>query len=270
MDKRKAFTLIELLVVIAIIAILAAILFPVFAAAREKARQVTCASNLKQIGLGLAQYYQDYDEVLLVVDPYAGGNPNAYQAGPTDPWNNEPNYWIGGRPNHCQVWADFVYPYIKSTGVFLCPDLNPQFTIDNPPLSYAYNVYLSFSAPNTGAYWGANTTQTPMNISKINSPSNVLQVSESAFAGVPYLAPEPNANGGSYEGIALPNNSQGDIAANQVGRCGLCTATTNYARHSQVGVNVLYCDGHVKYSLRQSGLANSTESGWQAYWLPWN
>src|ERR1039457_4282993 len=61
--KRNGFTLIELLVVIAIIAILAAILFPVFAAAREKARQATCTSNLKQIGLGLLQYIQDYDEL---------------------------------------------------------------------------------------------------------------------------------------------------------------------------------------------------------------
>ena len=65
--NRKGFTLIELLVVIAIIAILAAILFPVFAAARDKARQATCASNLKQITLGVIQYEQDYDEMYPIV-----------------------------------------------------------------------------------------------------------------------------------------------------------------------------------------------------------
>src|ERR1700760_1989216 len=68
--RREAFTLIELLVVIAIIAILAAILFPVFAQVREKARQATCASNQKQIGLGILQYVQDNDEIY----PFAAGN----------------------------------------------------------------------------------------------------------------------------------------------------------------------------------------------------
>src|SRR5690349_4121179 len=72
---EKGFTLIELLVVIAIIAILAAILFPVFAQAREKARQTTCLSNTKQMGLGLMMYAQDYDETMTPA--YYYGNPNA-------------------------------------------------------------------------------------------------------------------------------------------------------------------------------------------------
>jgi prepilin-type N-terminal cleavage/methylation domain-containing protein/prepilin-type processing-associated H-X9-DG protein len=97
---RKGFTLIELLVVIAIIAILAAILFPVFAKAREKARQITCASNLKQLGLGIAMYIQDYDENL------PSGNDNV-PATPTADVNG---------------WAAQIMPYLKSNGILHCPD----------------------------------------------------------------------------------------------------------------------------------------------------
>ena len=91
--KRRAFTLIELLVVIAIIAILAAILFPVFAKAREKARQSSCSSNLKQIALSCLQYTQDYDETMVT-----------YYAGASD-----------------YGWEEKVGPYIKNTQVFACP-----------------------------------------------------------------------------------------------------------------------------------------------------
>ena len=97
---QKGFTLIELLVVIAIIAILAAILFPVFAKAREKARQASCASNEKQLGLGFIQYTQDNDEEY----PYNPNNPNL--TGQTG------NYG----------WAGPIYPYVKSTGIYKCPD----------------------------------------------------------------------------------------------------------------------------------------------------
>ena len=97
---RKAFTLIELLVVIAIIAILAAILFPVFARARENARRASCQSNLKQIGLGILQYAQDYDErmVPLYVDANDANASNGFRA-----------------------WSALAQPYIKSAQVFACP-----------------------------------------------------------------------------------------------------------------------------------------------------
>ncbi|BDI31651.1 hypothetical protein CCAX7_37020 [Capsulimonas corticalis] len=94
---HRGFTLIELLVVIAIIAILAAILFPVFAKAREKARQISCVSNMKQIGLGVLQYCQDYDNLVPATDQY-GGSTEAY------------------------IVAARLQPYMKSFQVFKCPD----------------------------------------------------------------------------------------------------------------------------------------------------
>src|SRR6476661_3585247 len=95
--QKRAFTLIELLVVIAIIALLAAILFPVFARARENARRSSCINNLKQLGLGLQQYTQDYDEMLPAGNSAANG------------------FWGQG-------WAGAIYPYVKSTQLYKCPN----------------------------------------------------------------------------------------------------------------------------------------------------
>jgi prepilin-type N-terminal cleavage/methylation domain-containing protein len=106
---HKGFTLIELLVVIAIIAILAAILFPVFAKAREKARQTSCQSNLRQIGLGFVQYTNDYDEKY-----------------PVD-----------------VNWGATIYPYVKSTGVYHCADDTNTASASQVPLSYAFNQNIS-------------------------------------------------------------------------------------------------------------------------------
>ncbi|MEI6431534.1 MAG: DUF1559 domain-containing protein, partial [bacterium] len=96
--SRKAFTLIELLVVIAIIAILAAILFPVFAQAREKARSISCLSNDKQLGLALMMYAQDNDE------RYPFGHVNDADA-----------------EGDAQSWVDSVQPYVKSRLLHRCP-----------------------------------------------------------------------------------------------------------------------------------------------------
>jgi prepilin-type N-terminal cleavage/methylation domain-containing protein/prepilin-type processing-associated H-X9-DG protein len=110
MQKRKGFTLIELLVVIAIIAILAAILFPVFARARENARRASCQSNLKQIALGFFQYTQDYDEKFPLWfadnDGSGAGTPacGTIGAAATD-----------------TGWAEMLQPYLKSTQIYQCP-----------------------------------------------------------------------------------------------------------------------------------------------------
>ncbi len=94
--RRSGFTLIELLVVIAIIAILAAILFPVFARAREKARAVSCLSNIKQLGLGIMMYCQDYDEFFPFNGPHGGDI--------TQKW-----------------WSGRIYPYVKNQQLYRCP-----------------------------------------------------------------------------------------------------------------------------------------------------
>ena len=129
---RKGFTLIELLVVIAIIAILAAILFPVFAKAREKARQTSCLSNLKQMGTALLMYAQDYDEVYMpsgYVIPSLGTDPNVN--------------W----------WRFLIQPYIKNWQVFLCPSSaytgvpsNPAAQLTN---AYGYTSTLNCRAQGT-------------------------------------------------------------------------------------------------------------------------
>ncbi len=136
--RQGAFTLIELLVVIAIIAILAAILFPVFARARENARRTSCQSNLKQLGLGIIQYAQDYDEKL---PGYATGN----------------NGWGG------IGWAGEIYPYVKSGQVYRCPSdtTSPQPSGSGVPVSYAF----------TAIYGGAK-------LSKMESVSTTIGLAE--------------------------------------------------------------------------------------------
>ncbi len=120
--KRLAFTLIELLVVIAIIAILAAILFPVFARARENARKTSCLSNLKQIGLGVMQYTQDYDGIY----PQGRHDPTTIQNVPGTPGDVyrtcHPVAGCGGsNVGKFFTWMDMTYPYTKSTQIYACP-----------------------------------------------------------------------------------------------------------------------------------------------------
>src|SRR6266496_4052376 len=118
--RRTGFTLIELLVVIAIIAILAAILFPVFAQARDKARQATCLSNLKQVGLGLAMYNQDYDEKMPSVCSWGKA------------WNHGSAATLCPPLEKAKVPAyfqDFLVPYVKNEGIWYCPSVGKTHAI---------------------------------------------------------------------------------------------------------------------------------------------
>ncbi|HLI47735.1 MAG TPA: DUF1559 domain-containing protein [Chthonomonas sp.] len=118
---RNGFTLIELLVVIAIIAILAAILFPVFAQAREKARAISCLSNLKQIGLATGMYVQDYDEYFY---------PHRWNSGPdSNPFLQDPvgNATITGAARNKTFWISLLYPYAKNYDLWKCPSAPNAF-----------------------------------------------------------------------------------------------------------------------------------------------
>ncbi len=177
--SRSGFTLIELLVVIAIIAILAAILFPVFQKVRENARRTSCASNEKQLGLAFTQYTQDADELFPPIrEAPAGAN--------------------------ASCWGQEIYPFVKATGVFTCPD-NPNggqykangtgsqyldgiSTIDPngaPPLpvSYAYNYHIAQSYDQNNKYDGANLVGTgvPIALAAVSSPSNKILLTESLY-----------------------------------------------------------------------------------------
>ncbi len=145
--SQPGFTLIELLVVIAIIAILAAILFPVFQKVRENARRTACLSNQKQIGLGILQYNQDYDEKYI-----AGGNQCGRGSG----------------------WAGQLYPYVKSTAVFKCPD--DSSNLPGTPVSYALNAQFS---PYNGACNGSNG----LALAQVTSPAKTVLIFEVTNSG---------------------------------------------------------------------------------------
>ncbi|HEX8550942.1 MAG TPA: DUF1559 domain-containing protein [Abditibacteriaceae bacterium] len=209
--QRKGFTLIELLVVIAIIAILAAILFPVFARARENARRSSCASNLKQIGLGIMQYTQDYDERFVRATTGAGGTANA------------------------QTWANSLQPYLKSTQIFQCPSdssIEPNTwwmpgTPTAPPFHISYLYNSSIARSSLAAV--QNVSGTVMGVDGATNPSGssnpidwLKSPKPTAFLVRPFVGDDTTDTDGRGEDFAAPA-----------------------ARHLETS-NVLYVDGHVK------------------------
>jgi prepilin-type N-terminal cleavage/methylation domain-containing protein len=152
--KSRAFTLIELLVVIAIIAILAAILFPVFAQAKESAKKTACLSNDKQQGIALYLYLNDYDDNLPMANyPNTPGNvPSAF------------SYRASKTQYVALNWADLISPYAKNYQIFKCPDdsSGPLKISGTPvpgyPLSYALNMYIYLGLAGFPGFLGTTGT----------------------------------------------------------------------------------------------------------------
>jgi prepilin-type N-terminal cleavage/methylation domain-containing protein/prepilin-type processing-associated H-X9-DG protein len=228
-NVKRGFTLIELLVVIAIIAILAAILFPVFARARENARRTSCLSNLKQVGLGFAQYLQDYDESYPPAFSWnsSTGAPNQLDADPSRPSgyftiNNAST--IG----HYKSWMDAIHPYVKSVQIFVCPSAPTpySFIIPNYGYSSAFGGYYTDSAlytPNYGVF-------KPMHSAQVNRPAEVI------------LSLDNNNNWGNIRALA-------PSAASALG-------TTEISPHLDGG-NALFADGHAKWRAKASMIYGS-------------
>ena len=220
-QRATAFTLIELLVVIAIIAILAAILFPVFARARENARRSSCQSNLKQIGLGVLQYNQDYDEKYpLQNDPaYPDGLPIASPMGSDDPSILDSSI------------PDKTHPYVKSTQVWKCP----SSTVDTvqppgPPAGAAPRPLVSYHY---------NGTIQALSLAAIDSVSRTMMLRDSgsnrAYTRF-YVRP--------YSQIGYTDAMQRASVTSDFPD--FVTNPANQPPHFN-GYNFLYCDGHVKY-----------------------
>ena len=249
---RRGFTLIELLVVIAIIALLAAILFPVFSRARENSRRTACLSNLKQIGIALLQYQQDYDGT-ITADWYGsyevitvGGKEVVAGTTATNPKGT-------GYGNY--KWMDAIFPYIRSEQIFSCPSVPAV-------LKYTYYERLTEDTLFYGSYvinhayhgpGGPPTTEPvgpPFHTPPVSHPIHQELVRESDIAqpsstvwvmdGVGYYVFEHSF--GSSPIIETPGGTKPDGTKYDVK---YPTFDTVVSRHLDT-VNVLWCDGHVK------------------------
>jgi len=244
--SRRAFTLIELLVVIAIIAILAAILFPVFAQAKESAKKTQCLSGQKQIGVGLYLYVQDFDDSLPMAN-----YPSTYVGPPFSVFA-----WHAGAGVAELNWADLLLPYTKSVDVFKCPDDSsgpadwPKGSgtkVAGKPLSFALNQFF-FKKPS-----GSFFSLTGGSMSEIATSSSKVFVIET----------QSNSH---YE-LMAPNRWKAPDGKGILNR------------HMD-GTNYVYADTHAKYRKMPASYKALPASGWPAdintvdtlgmpQWFPW-
>jgi prepilin-type N-terminal cleavage/methylation domain-containing protein/prepilin-type processing-associated H-X9-DG protein len=261
------FTLIELLVVIAIIAILAAILFPVFAQAREKARAISCLSNEKQIALAFQMYQQDYDENLVPLWAY----------------NTNPQYASSASYAISNWWPQLLDPYTKSWAIYHCPDMaDPTNVWGSGPNAWWGNWMrrsgVGYNYLALGQWNGSCTDTSGVAAASVAKPASTIAFVDSAYQGSGY-------SGGPND--PFPTNSERGISVVQapaqyaaiLPALNTCTyydgvhggwdwttpgSKPNYTgwtinRHSD-GMNVGWVDGHCKY-LKLSALWAGTNFG---------
>ena len=217
--RGSGFTLIELLVVIAIIAILASILFPVFARAREQARKSSCASNEKQLALAMLQYAQDYDEQM---PPFSHGSGYQGSAG------------YGGADG--MRWADMIFPYVKSKQVFDCPSGDHRLDLLAGGQWFQISTYsYGYVSPSSGA---TDFGVAGRSLAEIPDPSGTIM-----------LADDGRQDEGIDEesiGRMIPNASDTlDSLASRVN--GFRHTGCNQSDTGSYAFNAAYVDGHVKF-----------------------
>ena len=272
---KKGFTLIELLVVIAIIAILAAILFPVFAQAREKARQTSCLSNCKQLGTGIQLYCDDYDETYPPLGDLTGStigwtdwNDGTYKDYPGKHSRTTNSLWWGSDFRYS--WCDCIFPYVKNLNMYECPSDKRHFkasvynagyaSTDCFVIGYAMNAALNSSAAGKGD--GANQSNNG-NI-YVHSLSEMPNVSNTIFCAD---APTIWYSGGQAGSAFVCRYTMKAFKG--------MTEKSTGNRHND-GANFTMLDGHAKFFKDGQGALNYTvpdsdhynDTGYE-YWDPW-
>jgi len=234
-QKKSAFTLIELLVVIVIISILAAILFPVFARARENARRSSCMSNLKQMGLAMVMYAQDYDDHLTAL--------NLSNTGVILP---------DGSTHSTELWFHMLYPYMKNIQIMNCPSESSVVWTSGSytggiPYGYNYTAPTWVCSSNCGVNMGTAGVS-GASLAAIDDTSGTIMITDSKwYYSLMPSAARTEANADGSECISGSPSSK-------------CTA----ARHLDT-VNTLFVDGHVK-SMKWQTIMGGTGLSVYRYW----
>ena len=216
--QKTGFTLIELLVVIAVIAILAAILFPVLAKAKEKAYQTSCLSNVKQLALAFLMYVQDYD----------GTMPFAYDYADDWSWESAWDYHIDYVNGTYRL--GLIGPYTMNEQINACPVAGSLESWGRPYSGYAYNTSYLGGPPDEG--------KQPAAVGDIEDPAGTVLLCDSAYWNIPFGGGTPSVACGNYLRAPDPGDGSVDLMYNWIG-------PNVHFRHNGMA-NVAYCDGHAK------------------------